>query len=322
MVANTCDRELDRNSVTPARRPSDLYASGLNVPQPLPSLIRNYSWWRRLSEHIEGAVLGESWPADLVSRIWPPTLRIWQETVTLQKRLGTAERFRIAFASDFHAGPFTPAATIASACQALSAAKADLILLGGDFVSIAARHATRLHEPLSSLTAPLGVFAALGNHDHWAGAAAVTAVLEGAGVSLLTNRSHRLPAPFERTLLVGLDDHLSGSPDSSGPDWDPRSVTLLLIHQPSGLLDTGGHSFDLAVAGHTHGGQITLPGGLAPIVPKGALSRRYLAGRYPLDGGRHLLVSVGLGNSGLPIRLGPVPEILVCDVVGAPAPGD
>jgi uncharacterized protein len=279
-------------------------------------LIRNYSWWRRASEHIQSLIFGETWPADLASSIWSPELRVWREAVALRKRLGAADRLRIAFASDFHAGPFTPIASIAAACQALTAERPDLILLGGDFVSLAPRHAARLRESLSSLTAPLGVFAVLGNHDHWAGSAAICAVLEASGITVLTNRSHRLPPPFDRTLLVGLDDHLSGHPDPTGPDWDPACTTILLIHQPSGLLDTGGHEFDLALAGHTHGGQITLPGRFAPVVPKGALSRRYLAGRYLLDDDRHLLVSVGLGNTGLPIRLGPISEIVVCDVVG------
>jgi uncharacterized protein len=206
------------------------------------------------------------------------------------------------------------------ACLGLNEAKPDLILLGGDFASLNARHTARLRDSLGSLSAPLGVFAVLGNHDHWAGAAAVAAVLEQAGVTLLTNRSHRLPPPYEGTLLVGLDDHLSGNPDSSAVEWDEASATVLLIHQPSGILDADGHRFDLALAGHTHGGQIQLPGGYAPVVPEGALSRLYLAGRYRLDHGGQLLVSVGLENSGLPIRLGPVPEIIVCDLIGPSTP--
>jgi predicted MPP superfamily phosphohydrolase len=144
----------------------------------------------------------------------------------------------------------------------------------------------------------------------------VSRILELAGVIFLTNRSHRLPPPYHRTLLVGLDDHMSGHPDPTGPEWDEASFTILLMHQPSGLLDAANRPFDIALAGHTHGGQILLPGGFAPVVPQGSLSRRYLAGRFGLDRARHLLVSVGLGNSGLPIRLGPTPEIVVCDLIG------
>ncbi len=278
-------------------------------------MIRNFGWWRRTSESLQALVFGDTWPAALVSRVWPPPpLRVWHERIELQKPLGTTDRLRIGFASDFHAGPFTPPESIESACRALVDAGPDLVLLGGDFVSLAARHAARLLTPLRSVTAPLGVFAVLGNHDHWAGAAAVAEVLKQAGVLLLTNRSHRLTPPYHNTLLVGLDDHISGEPDPAGPEWDETSATVLLVHQPSGLLDAGNRPFDLAFAGHTHGGQIVLPGGFAPVVPQGALSRRYLAGRYRLDAGRHLLVSVGLGNSGLPLRLGPVPEIIICDL--------
>jgi uncharacterized protein len=278
-------------------------------------LTRNFSWWRRTSEYLQDQIFRESWPAALTSQFLSPSFRVWQERIDLRKPLGSAPHLRIGFATDFHAGPLTPPDSIRAACQALAAARPDLILLGGDFVSLAARHAARLLDPFRSLTPPLGVFAVLGNHDHWAGAPEVTRVLGDAGVTLLTNRSHRLPGPFGRTLLAGLDDHISGYPDPTGIGWDDDSTTILLIHQPSGLLDTGNRPFDLALAGHTHGGQIHLPGGYAPVVPQGALSRRYLRGRYALESGGDLLVSSGIGNSGLPIRLGPTPEIILCELV-------
>jgi predicted MPP superfamily phosphohydrolase len=256
----------------------------------------------------------DSWPAALAGRIWPPAFRVWTEQLALRKPLGAAPTLRIAFASDFHTGPLTSPASVQAACTALMSAAPDLILLGGDFVSIAHRHARHLVAPLSNLRAPLGVHAVLGNHDHWAGASEVGAMLSTAGVNLLVNRSHRFPAPWENTLLVGLDDHLSGYPDASRAEWNPECATLLLIHQPSGLLDVGDHTFDAAFAGHTHGGQITMPGGYAPVVPYGSLSRRYLGGRYDIEDRATLFVSVGVGNSSLPLRFGPKPEILVCEV--------
>ena len=280
-------------------------------------MTRNFSWRRRISEYLQDKIFRDSWPAVLTAQFLRPSFRIWREHVSLPKPLGSAGRLRIAFATDFHAGPLTPPASIEAACMALAEAAPDLILLGGDFVSLASRHVARLQAPFRSLSAPLGVFAVLGNHDHWAGAAAVGGVLEDAGVTLLTNASQALPAPFQNTLLVGLDDHISGYPDPERPVWSSDAATILLIHQPSGLVDAGDRPFDVAVAGHTHGGQILLPGGFAPVVPQGALSRRHLAGRYELTGGRVLLVSVGIGNSGLPIRLGPIPEILLLEVTSA-----
>lgn len=279
-------------------------------------MTRNFGWWRRASEYLQDLFYQDTWPAAWTSRIWTPSFRVWHERIELRKPLGTSGRLRVAFAADFHAGPLTPPDSIRAACEALNAANPDLILLGGDFVSVAPRHVTRLQDLFRGLRAPLGVFAVLGNHDYWAGAREVEAALREAGIEFLINRSHRLPAPFENTILAGLDDHICGHPDPDGPEWDPTATTVLLIHSPSGLLDAGARPFDVALAGHTHGGQIHFPGGYAPVVPRGELSRPYLAGRYALPRDAHLLVTVGIGNSSVPIRLGPVPEVLICDLVG------
>jgi predicted MPP superfamily phosphohydrolase len=244
-------------------------------------------------------------------------VRRWHERVELPKALGTRRQLRVAFASDLHAGRMTPTGTIRAALEALQEATPDLILLGGDFVCSHARELEAITDALARLRAPAGVFAVMGNHDHGADVGTITARLEACGVSVLRNRGVRLAEPFANVLLVGLDDHLAGRPRPEAAPWDPRRATLLLIHQPSGLLDAGDRPFDLALAGHTHGGQITLPGGLAPVAASGALSRRYQGGRYALPDNRVLCVSAGVGNSLLPLRLGPRTEVLILDLVGA-----
>ena len=256
------------------------------------------------------------WPADLASRFIPPSMVVREQTFDLSKPLGTARTMRVGFASDFHAGPTTPLKTIELACAALRDAAPDLMLFGGDFVSLRGRDAARLLAPLRELEAPLGKFAVLGNHDLWSNPAPVLDVLERAGVTHLHNAGVVLPPPFERTMVVGLDDHLSGTPDASGIAWNPELTTVLLIHQPTGLLDAAGRPFDLAFAGHTHAGQVVLPGGIALVVPEGALSRRYLYGRYMVAPAQHLFVSGGVGNSTIPIRLGVPPEVVICTVNG------
>jgi predicted MPP superfamily phosphohydrolase len=130
----------------------------------------------------------------------------------------------------------------------------------------------------------------------------------------------RLPPPFEQTQVVGLDDHTAGHPDPEGPTWDAALATVLLLHQPSGVLDAGDRPYDVALAGHTHGGQIVLPGGFAPVAPHGALSRRYRAGRYDLTGGRTLVVSRGIGHSVLPFRIGAPSDVILLTLhSGAPS---
>ena len=243
-------------------------------------------------------------------------VRRWHERIVLRKSLGQRNRLRVAFASDLHAGRMTPTGTISAAFEALLEAEPDLILLGGDFVCSQARELELISASLRRLRAPAGVFAVMGNHDHSADVGTITAQLEAHGISVLRNRGVRLAEPFNNVALVGLDDHLGGRPFAAAARWDPTCATLLLIHQPSGLLDAADRPFDVALAGHTHGGQITLPGGLAPVTASGALSRRYPAGRYDLNSEQVLCVSVGVGNSLLPLRLGPRTEVLILDLEG------
>jgi predicted MPP superfamily phosphohydrolase len=243
-------------------------------------------------------------------------VRRWHERIALPKSLGHQNRLRVAFASDLHAGRMTPTGTISAAFDALLEAKPDLILLGGDFVCSQAEELEAILPALRRLRAPAGVFAVMGNHDHGADAGTITAQLEACGVGVLRNRATALADPFQNVLLVGLDDHQGGRPCAAAARWDPACATLLLIHQPSGLLDAADRPFDVALAGHTHGGQITLPGGLAPVAASGALSRRYRAGRYQLAPHQVLCVSMGVGNSLLPLRLGTSTEVLILDLEG------
>jgi hypothetical protein len=280
--------------------------------------VSPYRRWRRPVVTALLLALGESLcrSRGTTQGISTKSVRRWREQMELAKPLGQRSRMRVAFASDLHAGRMTPTGTITSACDALMEAAPDLILLGGDFVCSLTEELELILPSLRRLRAPCGVFAVMGNHDHCADADAITAQLDAIGIRVLRNRSVQLEQPFGNVLLVGLDDHLGGLARAADARWDPNCATLLLIHQPSGLLDAGDRPFDLALAGHTHGGQITLPGGIAPIAAAGPLSRMYNAGRFQLPGGRVLCVSVGVGQSLLPFRLGPRTEVLIVDLVG------
>jgi len=88
-------------------------------------------------------------------------------------------------------------------------------------VSLEARYAEALAELLDTIPAPLGRFAVLGNHDYWAGARRVAAILESAGIALLANRCVNLLPPFDRVSVVGVDDHMSGHPDADAASQAP-----------------------------------------------------------------------------------------------------
>src|SRR5690606_16554741 len=196
----------------------------------------------------------------------------------------------------------------------------DALLLGGDFVCLRARHVDELAERLSGIEAPLGRYAVLGNHDLWTDYHHIERRLEAAGIELLTNRNARLPAPFDHVWLCGLDDHSHGSPDGVAALRGADGVRVVLMHAPSGLLDLDGARFDLALCGHTHGGQIALPGGRPIVVPEGALSRRFARGVHRLEVGGTIVVSRGVGCSTVPWRAHAHPDVVLCTLSGTGAP--
>lgn len=257
------------------------------------------------------------WPARVAARLGLKAVLQVHEHVLAVPSVGTGDRLRIAYASDFHAGPMTDPDFIAGTCEALKAAGPEVLLLGGDFVEHDARHIDWVAPLLGAIPAPAGRFAVLGNHDWWTDAPRITGALRDAGVQALVNRNVRLPEPFEDVWICGLDDPLAGRPDPTSALRGASGTRILLMHSPSGLVEVGDEHFDLALCGHTHGGQIALPGGIPIVVPEGALCRRYARGRYELGGGRTLVVSCGVGCSGVPLRLFADPDILLCDVRGA-----
>jgi predicted MPP superfamily phosphohydrolase len=243
------------------------------------------------------------WPAALAERCGVSTEVVLDlQDVAVAAWLGGPRPLRIGFASDFHAGPMTSARVLDQAAVTLTDANPDVLLLGGDFVSIRPHYVNRVAERLGAIPAPAGRFAVLGNHDHWAGGQEVTRALERSGIEVLTNRNRRLAPPFEQVTVCGLDDHIAGYPDAEQAFAGAGPVRLLLMHAPSGLLDIGDHPFTVAFAGHTHGGQIALRKGYPLYVPHGPLSRRYHGGRFQPQPGRVLLVSRGVGCSSVPFR--------------------
>jgi uncharacterized protein len=218
----------------------------------------------------------------------------------------------VAFASDFHAGPTTDPDILRRACGALQAVSPDVLLLGGDFVSLDVRQIDWLAPLLGAIHAPMGRFAVLGNHDLWYGAAHIVRTLEAAGIEMLTNRNRRLPPPFQDIWLCGLDEFTMGSPDARSALRGAEGARIVLMHAPANLLNLQGERFDVAFCGHTHGGQIAWRGGIPIKGAPGPLSRVYNRGQFRMDHGGTLVVSVGLGCSTIPLRVNAAPEIICC----------
>jgi predicted MPP superfamily phosphohydrolase len=237
---------------------------------------------------------------------------------------------RAALLADLHAAsPWMTVDRIREICEQTNALNPDIILLLGDF-STAMRMLTNTIAPddwapaLSGLRAPLGVHAILGNHDYWHDAAfqrdtsveplAQTALTK-VGIPVYVNKSIRLEKNGNPFWLAGLGDLLAvklGIDDLPGTlsQITDAAPIILLAHEPD-IFPLVTDRVSITLCGHTHGGQVNIFG-WRPIVPSN-FGSRYVAG-HVVENGRHMIISRGLGCTGLPLRLMSPPEIVLLEL--------
>lgn len=225
----------------------------------------------------------------------------WIEVTRHEVAAKLAAPLRVAHLSDLHARGLGRRER--SWLAAVERERPDAVVITGDFFVDAASN-DGAFDVMRRLHAPLGVWAVMGNWEHWRPAGRLRERLVEAGVRLLVNESARLR---DDAWLVGLDDELGGAPDPNGAlaGVPAGAFALALIHSPAGFEAIAGR-VPVALAGHTHGGQIRLPLLGAPWTPPG--SGAYVAGWYEREGSR-LYVSRGLGNSVIDARFWCRPEV-------------
>jgi predicted MPP superfamily phosphohydrolase len=215
--------------------------------------------------------------------------------------------------SDVHAGvPHMPLAKVARAVDALNDRAPDVHLLLGDFLDASQPWRRRIApelvaKELARLRAPLGTFAVVGNHDWRNSGARIWRALEAEGVTVLEDRAVELANGL---WVAGLGDMRHRRPDVATAlrEVPPGAPAIVLTHDPD-MFPEVPERVALTLAGHTHGGQVAIPLLRRPMLPS-YYGERYARGHI-VEHGRHLLVSSGLGTSGLPIRLLAPPEVLV-----------
>jgi predicted MPP superfamily phosphohydrolase len=214
--------------------------------------------------------------------------------------------------SDLHSGPLTDTRLVAAAVDRIALEAPDLLLLGGDYVSLHHADVSALAALLAGLKPRLGIFGVFGNHDLWQDDVVIAKALAGAGVRLLVNEEVRLPEPHAHVVLYGMDDPGTGSPCGPSTPLGDGDFRIVLMHSPLGITYLTGRSFLVALCGHTHGGQIALPSGTPIVLPRGSGDPRHArGGLFPAQEGQ-ILVSRGLGMSDVPIRIFAPSEIHLC----------
>ncbi len=242
-------------------------------------------------------------------------------------------RLRIAVIADLHAAwPAVSGRRVARIVRQANGLGADMICLLGDYVGHA--FATRRSRPeevlahLTRLSAPLGVFAVFGNHDWIDDGPARKArapetrwhrAFREAGMATLVNETRRIEAPGAPLTLAGIDSQRAFNKKGTGgahdlgaisEGIDPSRFTLLLAHEPDIFPDLPDH-VDLTLAGHTHGGQIR-PFGEA-LIASSRYGTRYAYG-HVTEATRQMVVSGGIGHSGIPVRFRMPPELTVIEI--------
>ncbi|WP_032092976.1 metallophosphoesterase [Necropsobacter rosorum] len=243
-----------------------------------------------------------------VYNAYTPTVRHYQ--ITLDKPL---QPLRLGVASDLHLGTLFGARQLDRLAQIMHEENVDMILLPGDIMddNTDAYLAQNMRPHLAQLSAPLGVYATLGNHDFFGHQQAIAHEIRRAGITLLMDQT--LPVD-NRIVLVGRNDDLLGDRPSTAQllhGVDTRLPVFLLDHRPTEIALHAELPVDLQVSGHTHKGQI-FPANLIT-----SLMYRLDYG-YAKIGNGHFFVTSGYGFWGIPLRLGSQSEVMIIDVKGTP----
>jgi predicted MPP superfamily phosphohydrolase len=228
---------------------------------------------------------------------------------------------RIAFLSDFHVGSHTgDVARLAAIVAEVATHSPDLVLLGGDYVNMQLFGGGRVPPAtiaglLSRMAPPCGSIGVLGNHDYVYGKETVAAALGAAGIAMLDHGQASFTYEGHSIEVIGISDAHIVWPEGLAllKTLSPDKPAVVLTHDPAHFAAVPAGPF-LALAGHTHGGQIKLPG--IGVLTNASTAPMHWTHGLVTEGGRSMIVTAGLGTSGVPLRIGVPPEFVMIELTG------
>lgn len=233
-----------------------------------------------------------------------------------------AKPMRIAFLSDFHTGSHTDdVARLTAIVEEAAAFTPDLVLFGGDYMNMHLAGGGRvpphvIAAMLARLDGVLGRVAILGNHDYIYGEEDVAAALRARGITVLDHERRSVTFDGHAIDIVGVPDAHVVRQEAKElvAGLRPERPSIVLAHDPAWFADVPAGPF-LTLSGHTHGGQVKLPG--IGILKNSSVAPLHWSHGLIVEEGRTLYVSAGLGTSILPLRIGVPPEFAILDVNGS-----
>lgn len=248
-----------------------------------------------------------------------------RQRIVLRRLPKAFDGFRIAQLSDIHVGPFMPASDIRKYVAMVNQLQPDLVALTGDFVTWEASPERAVVEALAGLKAPYGIFGCMGNHERWARAEdSITRLFAAQGIKMLRLENATIASAGERLNLIGVDyqTRVPLGPPGDGivdrylqgvePLLLPGAINILLSHNPNTFDRAAELGIDLSLAGHTHGGQVTLEY-ISPGLSPARLITPYVRGWFQ-KGESQLYVNRGIGTIFSPVRFGSPPEITLFEL--------
>jgi len=266
-------------------------------------------------------LLGVSGTAAYASLFEITNYELTETDIFIRELPAAFEHFRIVQVSDVHHSSLVSLEEVRRVAELAQSARPDMLVLTGDYTTARRSYIEPCAEVLGTLRAPAGVWAVLGNHDHYTDGELTRRALKRRGIGVLDNAHTEVTRGADALQLAGVDDWSWGYADwaKAVGKLDRSRPSVLLSHEPQvfDLPEVAGVS--LILSGHTHGGQVSLPFVGAPA--RFLEEFKYLRGRYE-RAGQQLYVSRGTGVVGLPIRFGARPEIAVLRLRRAPDAGN
>lgn len=216
--------------------------------------------------------------------------------------------------TDTHLGEFYSLEQLKKAVKKINSLNPDIVVFTGDLIDNAYKYEekNKISEVLKEINASIGKYAIYGNHDYGGGAVRYyRTIIEKSGFKVLRNSKETINIGNKKINIFGVDDKLLGnfSVDKTMNGINKKDINLLLLHEPDLIDKFKSYPIDLALSGHSHGGQVYVPF-YGPIV-KNVLAEKYNKGFYEINNSRFtkLYVNTGMGNTKLPFRFFNIPEI-------------
>lgn len=219
--------------------------------------------------------------------------------------------FRIAFASDFHYRSKYKEKALLSTVRALGDLHADVLLLGGDYQE-GCEYVTRLFRELSRVKTPFGTYGVMGNNDYERCYDEIVSAMQRYGMNVLEHTCDTIRIGDDRLILTGIRDPFDLSSNGISPTLklSPDDFVVMLTHTPDYAEDTDITNTDLVLAGHTHGGQVTLGRWLVPSTGS-KYGKKFLSGKNETSKGIPVITTNGLGTSRMKLRLFAPSEVVL-----------